>query len=394
MSNIKRRLPTILKPVWNNVHAAVPLPSKGLAVKDTNIAALDFGVRLFQNSIRKQGKGNVLISPLSILMALVLSANGARGNTLAQMEYVFGASVSELNEYLCRYKAVQAAGRELSVGNSVWLRKNLDIMLEAEFLQTSENYLDASVHLAPFDTSTLARINSWVKKCTNAKITEILDELNPCARMYLLNAVAFSSEWEESFMVTQVPEREFTQEDGTVQRVEMMCREEDYYLQDRCADGFLKYYKGRQYAFAALLPKKGITAAQYAASLTGERVYSILTNPIVNEVEIELPKFHVEYSIELRDILQGLGITDAFYPQADFSGIGRLKGEKLFLDEALHKTYISVHENGTDAVGMLLGALSANKKYVYLNRPFVYMIVDCKINFPVFIGIANTCQLP
>lgn len=238
MSNIKRRLPTILKRLRNNVHAAVPLPSKGLAVKDTNIAALDFGVRLFQNSIRKQGKGNVLISPLSILMALVLSANGARGNTLAQMEYVFGASVSELNEYLCRYKAVQAAGRELSVGNSVWLRKNLDIMLEAEFLQTSENYLDASVHLAPFDTSTLARINSWVKKCTNAKITEILDELNPCARMYLLNAVAFSSEWEESFMVTQVQEREFTQEDGTVQRVEMMCREEDYYLQDRCADGF------------------------------------------------------------------------------------------------------------------------------------------------------------
>ena len=394
MSNTKRRLPTIIKPVWNTrnnaiasgIYAAVPTGVS--AKKDTNIAALDFGVRLFQNSIRKQKKGNVLISPLSVLMALVLSANGAQGKTLAQMESAFGTSVSELNTYLGRYKAGEAAGIELSIANAVWLRKSLEIVLEPDFLQTSEKYLNASVHLAPFDEATLVQINGWVKKYTNGKITRILEEMNSYAMMYLLNAVSFSAEWEESFMLTQVQEREFIKEDGTVQRVEMMCREEDYYLQDLCADGFLKYYKGRRYAFAALLPKKGITAAQYAASLTGERVYFILANAAANEVETELPKFQVDYGIELSSVLQDLGIVDAFCPQADFSGIGRIKGEKLFLDGVLHRTYISVHENGTDASGMLLGALSANKKYVHLNRPFVYMIVDCKVNFPVFIGIA------
>lgn len=394
--SIKRRLPTILKPVWNNVNYAVPMmrnaaPSFPAAAgmpakKETDIAALDFGVRLFQNSIRKQGKGNVLISPLSILTAFVMAANGARGNTLAQMENAFGASVSELNKYLGRYKATQAAGRELLIANAVWLRKNLEIALEPEFLQAGEKYLNASVHLAPFDTATLEQINSWVTKHTNGKITEILNDLNPCATMYLLNAVSFSAEWVESFMVTQVEERDFTKEDGTIQRVEMMCTEEDYYLRDSCAGGFLKYYKGGRYAFAALLPKRGIMVAQYAASLTGERLHSILANPIHNEVDIELPKFQVEYGIELSSISQEMGIIDAFQRQADFSGIGRLKREKLSLEGALHRTYISVHENGTDASAMLLGALASDKKYVHLNRPFVYMIVDCKVNFPVFIG--------
>ena len=78
--------------------------------------------------------------------------------------------------------------------------------------------------------------------------------------MYLLNAVSFSAEWVESFMVTQVEERDFTKEDGTIQRVEMMCTEEDYYLRDSCAGGFLKYYKGGRICHFAgpLLPKRGI----------------------------------------------------------------------------------------------------------------------------------------
>ena len=125
---------------------------------------VDFGVRLFQHSA-KEGE-NTLISPLSVLSALAMTANGAKGDTLAQMEDVLGMPVGELNQYLRTFMAdlPDEETCKLHVANSVWFRDDPSFTVEQPFLQTNADYYGAGVYKAPFDDSTKRDINNWVKE--------------------------------------------------------------------------------------------------------------------------------------------------------------------------------------------------------------------------------------
>ena len=167
---------------------------------------------------------------------------------------------------------------------------------------------------------------------------------------------------------------------------------EFHYLKEEHVEGFLKYYANRKYAFAALLPNDSITVCEYIASLTGEKLYKILTNPMkMTEIKAAIPKYKTEYSIEMSEVLQKMGIKDAFdMTRADFSGIGSHKKGNLFMNRVIHKTLITVNTKGTKAgtatvvEECLRGAIPS--KTIYLNRPFVYFIFDCEKKLPIFFG--------
>ena len=236
-----------------------------------------------------------------------------------------------------------------------------------------------------------------MKEKTQGMIPEILDRISPDAVMYLVNALAFEGEWEEIYREDQVREGEFTRADGTVQQVEMMYSQENQYLQDEHVSGFLKYYAGRKYAYAALLPEEGMDAAEYLLSLDGERLCRILANPVEAHVQAWIPRYESSYSAELGDILQNMGIRDGFdSSRADFSGIGHSANGNIFISRVLHKSYIAVDEKGTKAgaaTAVMMegsGAMMEDEiRSVYLDRPFVYMIIDCESGVPVFMGILN-----
>ena len=206
--------------------------------------------------------GSTLLSPVSVVYALAMTANGAAGETLAQMESVLGLSLEELNAYLRTYtdRLPEETGGRCSLANSIWLRDEADrLTVEQSFLDAAAAWYDASVFSAPFDKSTLRDINAWVSDHTGGRIPSIVNQIPESAMIYLINALAFEGEWEDIYREDQVSGGTFTTEDGREQPAELMYGAESAYLEDSFATGFLKYYKDRNYAFAALLPNEGVS---------------------------------------------------------------------------------------------------------------------------------------
>lgn len=355
---------------------------------------IDFAVRLFKAG-EKSG-GNTLISPLSVLYALAMTANGAKGQTLEQMENAFGISVADLNLYLYGYKQGLAQGEnyKASIANSVWFKDDERLTVNQSFLQTNADYYGASAYKAPFDEQTLSDINNWVNRNTNGLIPKILNEIPEETIMYLVNTLAFEAEWRSYYSDSQVKKGEFTKEDGTKQNAEFMYETKSWYCSGENAVGFKKnYWNG--YSFVAILPNEGISVSDYVASLTGDSLIEFLKTTKSAITYTSLPKFKTEYGVEMSDILKSMGITDAFdYRSADFSGLGTYSDAEIFISSVLHKTAISVDEKGTKAAAVTIveGGAGASApppeetKYIYLDRPFVYMIIDNKNSVPLFIG--------
>ena len=344
-------------------------------------AVVDFGVRLFKTSM-EEGE-NTLISPLSVLYALAMTANGADGETLAQMEQVLGMDVDNLNSYMLAYLDLlpETKDYKMSLANSIWFKDDPNFTVEQSFLQTNADYYGAGAYKAAFDEGTRNDINNWVKEHTDGMIPEILDEIPDEAIMYLVNALAFDEKWADEYEEHQIREGRFTLEDGTRQDVDMMHSEEHAYLEDDLATGFIKYYKDRKYAFVAMLPNEGVSVSQYVDSLTSEHLRELLNNPQDLTVFASIPKFETEYDIEMSEVLQEMGMTDAFdWRVADFSRLGTytVDGMNICINRVLHKTFISVTEQGTragaaTAVEMVAeGAMEIVEfKEVVLDRPFV-----------------------
>ena len=359
-------------------------------------AVTDFAVRLFQTSMT-EGE-NTLVSPLSVLCALAMTANGAEGETLTQMEETLGLDVDTLNGWLSTYMAQlpQEEQAKLSLANSVWFKDDEDFAVKQEFLQTNADYYGADIYGAPMNDRTLKDINHWVDDHTDGMIPEILSELPEKTAMVLINALAFDAEWQNIYKETQVRDGTFFTENGKPRKVDMMHCSVYTYLEDDLATGFLKYYKGRDYAFVALLPNEGVSVADYAASLTGEGLQKMLGSASQEKVITAMPKFETETSLELSEVLQTMGMTDAFnkWGAADFSGIGTYGGEDLYIDKVFHKTFITVDERGTEAGAATVVEMTPQSaapsqqepKQVILDRPFVYMLIDCETNTPFFVG--------
>ena len=359
-----------------------------------SVDATDFAIRLFKQT-NEDGK-NTLISPLSVLCALAMTANGAEGETREQMEAVLGMSVEELNLYLYSYINALPQGEKykLSVANSIWFTDDDRFTVNQDFLQTNADYYGADIYKTPFDKQTLKDINNWVKNETDNMIPKVLEDIPDAAIMYLINALAFEAEWTEIYEKNQVRDKTFTKEDGTKQDVELMYSTEGKYLEDENTTGFVKYYKERKYAFVALLPNEGVTVSEYVNSLDGASLAALLANAESRSVETAIPKFESEYDIEMSSILEAMGMSNAFNVTfADFTGIGDSTEGGIYISKVIHKTYIQVGEKGTKA-----GAVTAIEmndgsagppdeiKQVYLDRPFVYMLIDCETNTPFFIG--------
>ncbi len=376
--------------VTEAAHAAVPITS------DMPDKAADFAVRLFKEC-RENGK-NTLISPLSVLAALAMAMNGAEGETLAQMEKAVGMSVKEVNEYFFSLMSVlpQTDKCRINLANSVWFTDDDGFTVSKEFLQQNADYLDADVFRTRFDSAALKAINDWVNENTDGMIPDILDQVQPNAIMYLINALAFEAEWENIFSEDEISDGLFTLEDGTKLDAEFMNCSEKEYLNDGLAEGFIKYYADRDYAFAALLPPEGMSLDDYVAGLDGTALRKLLSGAEKAQVFVSIPKFETKYDIELSEVLKKMGMPVAFSASsADFSGIGSAGGAGFYIDEVIHKTYIKVDEKGTRAgaaTAIMIkaaGLPSQEIKRVYLDRPFVYMLIDTQTYTPFFIGTMN-----
>ncbi|NLN04416.1 MAG: serine protease [Clostridiaceae bacterium] len=349
-----------------------------------------FSMELFKRSL---GEENSLVSPLSVLLALSMTANGADNETLEQMEKVLGddITIDELNEYLYSYAKglPNKAKSKLVISNSIWFRKGFNV--NADFLQKNADYYKASAYESAFDAQTVKDINNWVKKKTDGLIDEILDKIDDSAVMFLINAIVFDAEWEKIYEKNDIKERDFRNIDGTYTKVDMMYSNESKYISSDNAVGFVKPYKNKDYSFVAILPNEEISIYDYVASLDGETFLNLVGGATKEVVNAGVPKFKYNYEIVMNDALIDMGMEHAFDGRADFSKMDADLKEGLYISEVLHKTFISVDEKGTKAgavtkVEMRDTAGPVSEARVILDRPFVYAIIDNATNLPLFIG--------
>ena len=365
--------------------------------EEFELSQTKFAISLLQETA-EDGR-NVLISPYSVMQALSMTANGAKGNTLEEMEQALGGtSIDRLNQYLYTQRTSQPNDEKckLLTANSIWIRDDADrIKVNEDFLQKNADYYGAAAYLAPFDDTTVRDINTWIDNNTDHMIPKMLDEIKGEEVMALVNAVTFDAKWDMPYDEYMVNDLTFTAADGTKQEAEMLCDEEHFYLEDEHATGFLKTYQGGRYAFAALLPEEGMTTKEYINTLTAEGLHKTLAEPSKESVMTQLPKFEYDYSEMLNNAFQNMGMEQAFTVDADFSDMAWTSSGILFISRILHKTHISVTEEGTRAgaatvVTMADKAMMMEPKKVYRDRPFVYCIVDRDTSLPVFIGTVET----
>lgn len=373
---------------------------EGIETDEKFVSAMnDFALKLFRETYKYDGSGeNFMLSPLSVTLALAMVANGAKGETRAEFEKVLTGgnfSVSDLNRYLLTYakNLYTADDCKLETANSVWFRNLEDFEVLKSFLQNVIDYYDASVYAEPFDETTLENINNWVYNHTDGMIDKILDDISPADMMFLINAVVFDAKWQNEYEKKDIASGKFTREDGKKISVDMMTSTEHTYYEDDLAVGFAKNYIGGKYSFVALLPNEGVTLADYIAELDGARIEKLLNNPLPStKVVARTPKFSFDYSTHLEEVLAALGMPTAFTGAADFSGITDPSVYPLAISEVVHKTFIELSEKGTKAaavteIGMkATSAYVENVKYVTLDRPFVFMILDNESKTPIFIG--------
>ncbi|MBQ7810000.1 MAG: serpin family protein [Clostridia bacterium] len=350
----------------------------------------DFASKLFEKCF--DGEGNTLVSPLSIALAFAMVAEGADNETLAEIEDVLGMNIEELRVFAQDFLK---DNKQLSTSNSLWINNIDGFNVNKDFLENNSAYHNAEVFEGKFNDKIVEEINNWVNDKTEGMIDKIVDNLDERSVMCLINALLFDAKWEEEYKEHQVNDGVFTTEKGEINPVKYLDGSENIYIKDENAKGFVKYYDGRDYAFVALLPDAGVSVKDYIKTLDGKKIDELLKNAEETKVITRLPKFEYETNLSLNSVLKDMGMKEAFdEKKADFSKIGQIQGGNIWIGDVLHSTKITVAEQGTKA-----GAATAVIKYgagaspaqeepkeVYLERPFVYMIIDMENNLPVFIG--------
>ena len=359
-------------------------------------AQMNFALKLLEKTFEEKGKENLLVSPVSVTLALAMTSNGADGETKKQFETLLGSGMDtdELNAYL--YAFLQSFSNEnagkLKTANSIWFNtEHHSFEANRTFLQKNADYYGAAAYKSVFNEKTLRDINNWVKMNTDGMIEKIIDDLDPDAVMYLINTVLFDAEWENIYKKDEVRDGTFTALDGTKRTASMMYSAEHLYLDDGKAIGFIKPYRNG-YSFVALLPNEDISLSDYAASMTGKSFADTIKNAEDVPVEAAMPKFSYDYDIEMSGALKALGMSLPFDPEkADFSALGYYESGNIFISRVLHKAYITVDEKGTKAGAATAADIKATSDTgglysVTLDRPFVYAVIDDACGLPVFIG--------
>ena len=359
-------------------------------------AAADFSMKLFQNSL--SAEQNTVISPLSVYLALGMTANGADGQTLKEFESVLGngkASLEEVNRSNAEllYALRSNDDRKLRIANSIWFDTAKELHVNQPFLNTNAQYYGAGVYQQNFkDAATLGKINGWVSDNTEGKIPSIIDKVDDDAVMYLINTILFEAEWMAPYHQGQVEAGTFHAKGGDKNASFMTSTET--YLKDGGAQGMMKYFKDGRLALAAILPPAGQSAEQYVQTLTGGKWLALMQSGGAAQAQAHLPKFKFEYETKLAQPLQKMGMAEAFsVPQANFKTLGYYENRNISIDEVFHKAFIEVDEAGAKAGAATAVAMVARMSMpveepveLWFDKPFLCAIVDTETNLPLFLA--------
>ncbi|BAU13497.1 proteinase inhibitor I4 serpin [Leptolyngbya sp. NIES-3755] len=353
-----------------------------------------FGFKLFSEILKKDGKENVFVSPSSVAIALSMAYNGANGETKSAMARALefqGMTLEEVNQAHRNLKAALEKADpkvQLSIANSLWARQG--VSFNPGFLDRNAKFYDAKVTSLNFDQpAAVEEINGWVKESTNGKISKIVDRINPDDVMFLMNAIYFKGKWAHEFDKGNTENRPFTLFNGSKKQVPLMKRQGNYrYLETNQFQAISLPYGDERLSMYVFLPKSNL--ATFQKSLTAQNWQTWMKQFSAREGQIQLPRFKMDYDVELKEALSALGMGIAFDNAADFSGLS--KGTTK-IDQVKHKTFVEVNEEGTEAaavtsVGIVATSIRVQEEpfRMIVDRPFFSAIRDNQTGEILFMG--------
>ena len=341
---------------------------------------------------------NVVCSPVSALFALGLTMQGASGETLAQLETALGLTQAEVLDLCAALLATAPEHEGVRAANAAWVSEQAGAGISPDFLELAARDFSASVYSAPFDATTVADINAWVRNATDDKIERIIEQLPSDSQLALVNALLFKQAWAEPVDAAKLADGEtFTAADGSTSEVTMMGLGRQGWRDAPGLYGFAKYYEDGGFQFTGLLTEdEGQPLEDALAPLGDAQLAACFQGRSITDDWYEagayLPRFSASLWTSLVDALQALGVTDAFDGgRAQFPGIA----EGLFIGQVQHAATIDVDEEGTEAAAATAIAMNSSAsatpdqpivREVRLDRPFFYAVVHADSGVPWFLG--------
>jgi serpin B len=353
-------------------------------------------------------EGNLFFSPYSISLALGMAYAGARGGTEEEMAGALHFTLpqdrlhpafSGLDLQLASRgegaEGKDEGGFRLNIVNAIWGQKDYDFL--AEFLDVLAVNYGAGLRLLDFRTAAEAArvtINEWVAEQTEDRIQDLIPPgaINAMTRLVLTNAIYFNAAWQEPFSEPATRDEPFYLLDGNSVSVPMMLQTEEFGY--AAGDGYQAvelHYDGRELSMVILLPNEG-GFETFERSLTAEVVNHSVKNLSRRKLVLAMPKFEFDSGFSLSQALMTLGMPSAFSATADFSG---MTGDRdLFISDVIHKAFVSVDEEGTEAAAataVVMAELAAPPEKeeplaVTIDRPFMFLIRDIRTGSVLFVG--------
>ena len=383
----------------NSDQTKVDTNSVKVKVKSAQIVASSnkFGFNLLKAVNQLADTQNIFISPFSALEALSMTYNRADGTTKEEMSNVLGfkgysdAEVNNYNQTLTSALITADTKVAFEVANSIWYRNDFTVL--QPFIDVNQTYYNAEVKQLDFSSpDALTTINNWCSANTHNKIPIILDYIPGNAVMYLINAIYFKGSWMYQFDKTKTIETAFYKTNGTTVTHSQMAMEAEvnYYNSEDCQAVEIPYGDGT-FNFVILLPSNGQTISSFISNLDDSKWGLIVSQFTKTKVVVKIPKFKFEFKSLLNDPLKNLGMVKAF-GIADFSGIDG--NRDLYISRVIHKTYIDLNEEGTEAAAVTAVEIIKNSidgeddtpPFFVANRPFVYAITEKSTGAVLFIG--------
>jgi len=275
----------------------------------------------------------------------------------------------------------------IEIVNSIWYK--LGFPVELDFIEVNQTYFDAEVRELDFSLlSAIDIINGWINNKTHGKIEEVIQEIDPLTVMFLINAIYFKAAWATQFAEEVTADAPFTLPDQSQITCKMMYTKMDQqYLDTEDFQAVTLPYGSGRFRMSVFLPKDGKNINEIARKMNDQNWHLWMSNFEETPVHLYMPRFKIEFEMKLNDILKAMGMEIAFTGQADFSGIA--PGRDLYINKVIHKTFVEVNEEGTEAAAVTVVEIwekaVTDEVRMVLNRPFLFVIHDDHSNI-LFMG--------
>ena len=351
---------------------------------------------------KTMGMNSRVVSPLSVTYLMSMLANGADGETQQQILATLGwagegiqqPSLQDINDYSrMLIEKTARLDKAVTVEIANYVAVNKEFKLNSKFQKSVERDYKAGVESLNFTSpSTLKRINDWCNDRTHGMIPSIINELDPDAVSYLMNAIYFNGTWKDKFSKEETKQEMFRGYTRDIQYVDMMHRHGEYFYAD--GDGYSAVsipYGNGAFRMTVILPTEGSFLRDVMASMDGGKFQALQRSMEKCNVDLKIPRFTTEVDLPLNDIISALGAPLIFSSQADFSQFAR--GD-FYVSKMFQKAKIEVSEEGTKAAAvtaaiMMMSAVRPEKKrnvVFHADSPFAYITSENSTGSIYFMG--------